>query len=261
MASEFRLTSVKPPPAFCLDCPERRKAANYERERADHLSSETQLRSKLAREEGLLREKDVLIRRQEVFGKESDHRLLNDLQMVVSLLSLQSRTQVNAETASQLTIAANRVATIARIHRHLHSMERRQTVAFKQYLDELCREYSTMLISPERRDQSIVVEGTEVTLPTVIGIPLGLIVNELVTNAIKHGRGQITVKLEPQSAKGYALSVCNDGSVLPEGFDPAACEGLGMSLVLSLVEQIGGELRIDRGESNEGTRFAVLFSR
>jgi two-component sensor histidine kinase len=261
MAYAIKLMGAQSLPRDCWDCPEHRRAANYERECSEHRSTETQLRSRLAREEGLLREKDVLIHRQEVFGKESDHRLLNDLQMVVSLLSLQSRTQVNAETAKQLTIAANRVATIARIHRHLHSMDGRKIVAFKQYLDELCREYSTMLISPERRDQSIVVEGTDVTLPTTIGIPLGLIVNELVTNAIKHGRGPITVKLEPQSAKGYALSVCNDGSVLPEGFDPAACEGLGMSLVLSLVEQIGGELRIDRGESNEGTRFAVLFSR
>ncbi|MFI5387923.1 MAG: sensor histidine kinase, partial [Fimbriimonadales bacterium] len=154
---------------------------------------------------------------------------MNDLQMVVSLLSLQSRTELNAEVAAQLTIAANRVATIARIHRHLRSIDGRQTVAFRQYLDELCREYSTMLISPERLDRSIVVEGPEVTLPTVIGIPLGLVVNELVTNAIKHGRGRITVALEPQPARGCTLSVCNDGSVMPDGFDPAASEGLGMS--------------------------------
>jgi two-component sensor histidine kinase len=53
--------------------------------------------------------------------------------------------------------------------------------------------------------------------------------------------------------------VCNGGCTLPADFDPAACEGLGMTLVSSLVAQIGGELRIDRGEANDCTRFTVLF--
>ena len=73
--------------------------------------------------------------------------------------------------------------------------------------------------------------------------------------------GGLSVKLEPRSGTACALSVCNDGSTLPDGFDPVASKGLGMSLVLSLVEQIGGELLIDRGEDNKGTRFTVLFSR
>ena len=62
------------------------------------------------------------------------------------------------------------------------------------------------------------------------------------------------------SGKDHVLSVCNDGAGLPEGFDPTACKGLGMKLVSSLATQIGGELRIDRGDSDEGTRFSVLFS-
>jgi two-component system, sensor histidine kinase PdtaS len=95
-------------------------------------------------------------------------------------------------------------------------------------------------------------------LPTSTGIPLSLITNELVTNAIKYGKERITVKLS-QSGEGHALSVSNDGSTLPEGFDPAACAGLGMSLVLSLAQQIGGELRVDAGNENEFTRFTVLF--
>jgi two-component sensor histidine kinase len=186
---------------------------------------------------------------------------LNNLQMIVGLLSLQSRAEASAETASRLAVAAKRVGAIARLHRHLHSMEGRQTVEFKGYLDELCRDQSTMLMSEARPDQSIVVEGIELRLSTVIAIPLGLIVNELVTNAIKHGKGRITVKLEPQSGKkSYVLSVCNDGSDLPEGFDPAACHGLGMTLVTALAKQIGGELQIDRGNENDRTRFSVSFS-
>jgi two-component sensor histidine kinase len=66
--------------------------------------------------------------------------------------------------------------------------------------------------------------------------------------------------LEPNPGKGYALSVCNDGPALPEGFDPDACKGLGMRIIRSFVERIGGELRIGRGDKNQGAQFTVLFS-
>lgn len=59
---------------------------------------------------------------------------------------------------------------------------------------------------------------------------------------------------------GYALSVSNGGPALPEGFDPASCKGLGMRIIRFFVEQIGGELRIGRGDKNEGARITVLFS-
>jgi two-component sensor histidine kinase len=59
---------------------------------------------------------------------------------------------------------------------------------------------------------------------------------------------------------GYALSVANDGPALPEGFDPAAGKGLGMRIIRSLVERIGGELRIGRGDKSQGPRFTELFS-
>ncbi|MDP1966712.1 MAG: sensor histidine kinase [Reyranella sp.] len=235
MVNALRRASEPPSPEFCSDCPER------------------------ARDERLLREKDGVIHRQDVLDREASHRLLNSLQMVVSLLSLQSRMESNAEAASHLSAAANRVATIAHIHRLLHSMDGRQSVAFKQFLNELCADYSKMLGPGERPHRDIVVEGTDVELPTAVSMPLALIVSELLTNAIKHGKGRITVKLEGRSGTGYAISVCNDGPALPEGFDPVAGEGLGMKLVLSLVEQIGGELRIDRGDNNDRTRFSVLF--
>jgi two-component sensor histidine kinase len=79
-----------------------------------------------------------------------------------------------------------------------------------------------MLSAEERPERVIVVEGIEIKLPTATGIPLGFIVNELITNAAKYGKGRIAVRLEPNPGKGHALSVCSDGPVLPEGFDPAA---------------------------------------
>jgi len=235
--------------------------ASYERELAAANTTESQLRSLLAQDQILLGQKDELIRHKEVLNQECHHRLLNNLQMIVSLLSLQSRRETNTEASTSLSVAANRVGAIGRLHRHLHSMDSTETVEFKKYLDELCRDHSTISMSEEHPTQDITVEGVEMSLSTVTGIPLGLIANELVTNAIKHGEGHITVKLEPHARKGYALSVCNKGPALPAEFDPAACDGLGMSLVSSFVKQIGGELRIDRGDENDCTRFTVLFGR
>jgi len=260
MTIEHFAYSPGPPSSTMSESPERRTVASYERELTKHRCTEIRLREALAREEALLRQKDELIQQQEVSSTESDHRFLNSLQMIVSLLRLQSRASANAEAASQLAIAANRVATIGRVHQRLHSFDAVQTVAFKQYLEDLCREFSTMLSSEERPERVIVVEGIEIKLPTVTGIPLGFIVNELITNAAKYGKGRITVRLEANPGQGYALSVSNDGPVWPEGFDPAACKGLGMRIVRSFVERIGGELRIGRGDKNQGTRFTVLFS-
>lgn len=259
MSPEQSRMSFLLPPHVQFERLERRTVASYERELSEHKATESRLREDLARQEVLLHQRDELIRQQGVLSVEADHRLLNGLQMIVSLLSLQSREEANVDAASHLSVAANRVATIARIHRRLHSIDGTQAVPFKRYLDDLCGEYSRMLASESRLDPAIGVEGIEITLPTFTAVPLSLIVNELITNAVKHGKGRITVSLEPDPVKGCALSVFNEGSVLPEGFDPAACKGLGMRIIAALVEQIGGELRTDHGDNSDGTRFTVLF--
>jgi len=248
------------PPLTIFECLERRTVASYKSRLTAYRRTEIRLREALARDEILLHQKDELIQNQALLSKESDHRLLNDLQVIVSLLSLQSRASTNAEVASQLAAAADRIATIGRMHRRLHYCEGVQSVAFKQFLDDLCRDFSTMLSSDQRPERAIVVEGIEIKLPSVTAIPLGFIVNELVTNAAKYGKGPITITLKRDSAKGYALSVSNDGPSLPEGFDPAAGKGMGMRIIRSFVERIDGALQIGRGDNNQGTRFTVQFS-
>ena len=154
MTIEYSPRDAGPPSITIFKSPERRTVASYERELTRHRRTEIRLREALAREEALLRQKDELIQQQTVLSKESDHRLLNGLQMIVSLLSLQSRASANAEAASQLAIAADRMATIGRVHRRLHSFDGVQTVAFKQYLEDLCRDFSTMLSSESARSGS-----------------------------------------------------------------------------------------------------------
>jgi two-component sensor histidine kinase len=246
-------------PSFEFGNREPRTTASYERELIRHRRTESGLRQALARDEALLSQKDELIQQQAVLSQESDHRLLNGIQMIVSLLSLQGRASTNPEVASQLAAAADRIATIGRIHHRLHSLDGVQTFALKQYLEDLCRDFS-MMLSAERPERVIMVDGIEITLPAATAIPLGFIANELITNAAKYGTGRITVRLEANPEKGFALSVTNDGPGLPEEFDPTDHKGLGMKIIRSLVGRIGGELRIDRGDRNQGTRFTVLFS-
>jgi len=245
-------------PVIVSSSPARRTVEACERELVQYRAMEIRLRDALAESEARLRQKDELIHRQELLKRESDHRLLNDLQMAISLLSLQSRGATNAEAASQLAVAANRVAMIARIHHRLNSYEGVRTIEFKKFLEDFGRDFSAMVSSHERPEQ-VVVEGIEINLPVATAIPLGFIASELITNAAKYGKSRITIRLEPDPEYGYALSVSNDGAALPEGFDPDASAGLGMRIIQSFVRQIGGALRSGRGDGGEGARFTVRF--
>jgi chemotaxis protein methyltransferase CheR len=206
----------------------------------------------------LSRQKDVLLEQKVMLAREFDHRLLNSLQLISSLLSLQSRTTKNPEAAAQLSIAGNRVASLGRVHRRLHVLDHLETVEFKQYISRLCEDLSGML-SNDDTNQAIIVEGKDIEIPTVLGIPLGFIVNELVTNSAKYATGKITVRLDT-TPEGHSLSVFDDGAGLPEGFKPTGHKGLGMKIIQSLVKQIGGEFQFGRGDHDRGARFTILFS-
>lgn len=188
-----------PAPALLMKRPH--NATVHECEQPEGVCPVTELREALAREAALLRERDALIERQETLSRESDHRFLNNLQMVSSLLSMQSRAAANPETASAFALAADRVSTIGRIHRHLHSVDNVEAVAFKRFTEELSRDVMGMMSLEECAARAIIIEGDELELPTTIGIPLGFIVSELITNAVKYGQGAITVRLGRIRAK------------------------------------------------------------
>lgn len=230
----------------------------YEAELEKHKKTEAELRRSVLRESALLRQKDDLIQQQHVLSRESEHRLLNGLQLIASLLSVQSRSTQNAEATALLTTASNRVAAIGRVHRHLHTLDHVDSVEFKQYLEHLCSDLSGMTPS-ESGEGLLSVEGIELRIPTATGIPLSFIASELITNAIKYARGRIAVGLH-MAGDEYVLSVSDDGPGLPKDFDPTATHGLGMKIISSLVRQIGGELQIGPGIGGNGTRFTVLFS-
>jgi len=211
-----------------------------------------------AREAALLREKQDLSQRQVMLAQEFEHRLLNGLQLIVSLLSLQSRAASTPEVAVQLTIAARRVTALGRVHRQLHLLDHQDNVEFKEYLQHLCEDLSGLLLQ-EGTGCALVVEGADCEIPTELAIPVGIIVNELITNSVKYAKGNITVRVETTSPACHALSVSDDGPGLPAGFDPVKSKGLGMKIVLSLVKQIGGELHILAGDNGRGAHFRVTF--
>jgi two-component sensor histidine kinase len=229
--------------------------SSSEQKQREALSSE--LRAALAREEAWLREKQELLQRQDMLAQEFEHRLFNSLQSIIGLLSLQGRNG-KPEVASQLASAARRVAALGRVHHCLHLLDHQEMVEFKQYLEQLCGDLSDLLLE-ERARHTILVEGEPVQIPTMFAIPLGFIVNEMITNSAKYAEGNIIVQLKTLPGVGHSLSVSDEGPGLPAGFDPTKSKGLGMKIVLSLAKQIGGELTIAPGENGRGLRFTVTF--
>jgi two-component sensor histidine kinase len=146
------------------------------------------------------------------------------------------------------------------VHRRLHFHDGTKTVALRKYLRDFCQDFSTISSFDPALTLELLLEGTEIEVPTTTAIPLGFIANELITNAVKYGKGRITVGLESNSGGRYALVVSNDGESLPQDFDPTAFKGLGMKIVQSFVQKIDGEFRIERGTENHGAHFSILFT-
>lgn len=193
------------------------------------------------------------IAKAKIMAREIDHRVMNSLQFISSMLTLQSRVPNLTDTAGQLQMAANRVAAVARVHRHFYSNEAAETVSCLTFLTRLCADLSGILGAP------IDVHGDEGEVPTTRIQPIGLIVNELVTNAAKHGTGKIGVTYRMKDDV-HELSVCDEGEGLARGFNPEQHgEGLGMKVVKTLAKQLGGRLTASSKPIGSGACFVVAF--
>jgi two-component system, sensor histidine kinase PdtaS len=232
------------------------KRENHERE--PHATATAALLAALVREEALLLEKSELLRRQDALAQEFEHRLLNSLQLVSSMLTLQCRNAKTPEAAAQLNIAARRVGAVGRVHCRLHLLDHQEKVEFKQYLQGLCDDLAGLLFS-DPASRAIVVQSAGFEIPTALGIPLGFIVNELITNATKYTKGDITVRIETTTPGNHSLSVLDEGPGLPAGFDPTTGKGLGMKIILLLAKQIGGAFHSGPGDNGCGARFTITF--
>ena len=200
-----------------------------------------------------LREKDILL-------GEIHHRVKNNLQIVHSLLDLQSTNIVDAQVLGMLRESQNRVRSMALIHQTLYESKDFARVDFRNFLDTLLPTLvSSYGVGSERI--RLGVELTEVLLPINAAIPCGLVVNELVSNALKHAfpgqsRGEITISLAYEGDQQVLLTVSDTGVGVPAEFDIDRTTTLGLQLVALLVDQLGGTLTIRRCDP---TRFELRF--
>jgi len=200
-----------------------------------------------------LQEKDVLI-------KEVHHRVKNNMQVISSLLNLQSRRIQDPDILEMFRESQRRIRSMALIHERLYQSSDLSRIEFSQYLRNLATHlFHSCEVSSDR--VRLRLDTEEVFLNINTAIPCGLIVNELISNALKHafpeGRtGEVMVELHRASGDGYALRVSDDGVGIPRGFDFRRTGSLGMQIVNTLVNQLDGEIELAQGE---GTDFTISF--
>lgn len=187
-----------------------------------------------------------------LMGKEIEHRVANSLQFVSSVLRLQGR-QAPSGVSEYFDVAAHRVAAVARVHRHLLDESNVAHIPALAYVQRLCADLADIL------GVRIEVCGNDVQLNTKAIQSVGLLLNELVTNAAKHGSGTISVEFSA-TGSDYRLTVCDEGKGLPADFDLTAQKGLGMKIVDALAQQLGGAVSITLSEGR-GAGLNVTFPR
>jgi PAS domain S-box-containing protein len=220
------------------------------------LSAIVDITDRKHREEGIqaaLKEKDILL-------GEIHHRVKNNLQIIYSLLDLQSSKSGDPVVLEILRESQNRIRSMALIHQTLYQSKDFIRVDFRAFLDTLAPILlSSYGIAPDR--VALIIHSSAVLLPIDTAIPCGLVVNELISNALKHAfpgdmKGEIQVDLAYDGPGHVVLSVSDYGIGIPEEFDLTQAGTLGLQLVTLLVDQLGGYLVIQRSQP---TRFALRF--
>jgi PAS domain S-box-containing protein len=200
------------------------------------------------------------LREKETMLKEIHHRVKNNLQVISSLLSLQSNHVKDHESLALFRETQNRVRSMAMIHEKLYQSNDLARIDFADYVESLTGHLSrSYVVDPQIVSLSINVDRILMSVDKAVSC--GLIINELVTNSLKHafpqGRsGHIVVALRSGDGSHLSLNVSDDGIGLPQGFDIRATKSLGLQLVSSLTEQLDGTLVV---RSDRGTEFTISF--
>jgi PAS domain S-box-containing protein len=214
--------------------------------------------------------------------KEIHHRIKNNLQVISSLLDLQAekfrdrKYLENSEVLGAFKESQDRVMSIALIHEELHEGRGTDTLNFSPYLDRLVRNlFQTYRLGNTSTSLNIELEEN-IFFDMDIAVPLGIIINELVSNSLKYAfsgksKGEIQIKLlreesatsntlesnkEGYKGTNFILHVSDNGIGLPEGFNSESSNSLGLQLVAILVDQLGGKLELKR---SKGTEFTIRF--
>ena len=210
---------------------------------------------KLAEEElkASLSEKELLLR-------EINHRVKNNLQIVSSLLNLQSRQISDGDAQQMLKRSQDRIASMALIHEKLYQSEDLARVNFAEYLRDLTAQLDSSYHFSSR-GIGVNIDAESIALGVDAAIPCGLIVNELVTNSLKYAYpadtgGEIRVVLQAEQDQHH-LAVSDEGMGFPRDFDIGSSKSLGLKLVEALAGQLGGTLSLS---NDGGAEVVVTFS-
>jgi two-component sensor histidine kinase len=195
--------------------------------------------------EGALQHKDVLLR-------EMSHRVMNSLQTISSLFTLQARSTTDQTSRNYLNQAITRINSMALAYRRLHASEGIEVIEFSALLRELSRELSNAMMADGSATE---VYADPVLLSPDQAVPLALVVNELLTNAIKYGSVPIIIRLG-RSSEGCRLAVRNRGA-LPADFSLENTRRFGIRMVVMMVQRLGG--RIETLSASGEVEFAVNF--
>ena len=202
--------------------------------------------------------KKDLVRDKEILVQELQHRVANSLQIIASVLLQNARKVTSEESRIHLHDAHQRVMSVAAIQKQLSASSLSQVV-LKPYLAQLCQSIGASMIDDHDRI-SIAVNGDGSATSSEVSVSLGLIVTELVINALKHAfpdgrRGVVTVDYH-SGVEGWALSVCDDGVGMPAANDKA---GLGTAIIQALANQLGATITVT--DLKPGTGVSVAHSK
>ncbi|HWQ66300.1 MAG TPA: PAS domain S-box protein [Methanospirillum sp.] len=189
-----------------------------------------------------LHEKDILLR-------EIHHRVKNNMQIIVSLLRMQTSMIGNPEVTSILKESKNRILSMAMVHEKLYRTDNLTSVNLLEYLSSLANTLITDFSVDDAQVTLDLVCDPSIEMTIDAGIPLGLIVNELMTNTFKHGlrenvKGTISIVVMHSDAEWLDITYRDTGKGLPEGFILENCDSLGMQLVQNLIFQASGEMTL-----------------
>jgi chemotaxis protein methyltransferase CheR len=203
------------------------------------------------------REKDELLQQKEILLREMQHRVANSLQIIASILLLKARTVQSEEIRLHLQDAHQRIMSVATVQQQLHASALNEKIEIGPYLTKLCASLAASMVG--ERPLSIKVQATSGKAVSSEAVSLGLIVTELVINALKHGfagdaEGEILVSFEAENSE-WRLSISDNGSGSPEVGDEPPHIGLGTSIVEALAHQL--EAKVQKTSGSQGTTVTI----
>nr|ADI87672.1 putative sensor histidine kinase [uncultured Nitrospirae bacterium MY2-1F] len=239
--------------AVARDITERKLNEQRLREINEQLNVEIQRREQV--------EKTILssLKEKEILLKEVHHRVKNNLQIISSLLYLQSISLKNAKPEEVLSESRNRIRSMALVHEKLYKSENISTIDFGQYIQELASD----IMGVSGGKITLDMKCQTIFLDVEVSIPCGLIVNELVSNAVKYAfpgnaEGVVRISLSETAAGALCLTIGDTGVGIPQDVDIFNTDSLGLKLVNNLVKQIKGTLELT---TDGGTEFKITFQK